>query len=53
MGYDDLKVIEAWRLVQSISTGTPRGAGIDDAVVSAELVDAMVRSFEQKAWVSP
>lgn len=53
MGYDDLKVIEAWRLVQSISTGTPHGAGIDDAVVSAELVDAMVRSFEQKAWVSP
>jgi predicted dehydrogenase len=52
MGYDDLKVIEARLLVESISTGTPHGAGIDDAVVTADLVDAMVRSFEQRAWVT-
>jgi len=53
MGYDDLKVIEARRLVQSISTGTQHGAGIDDAVVAAELVDAMVRSSEENRWVTP
>jgi predicted dehydrogenase len=52
MGYDDLKVIEGRRLVESISTGTPHGAGMDDAVVAAELVEAMVRSFEQRAWVT-
>lgn len=53
MGYDDLKVIEARRLVESISTGDRHGADITDAVVAAELVDAMVRSFEEKRWVNP
>lgn len=53
MGYDDLKVVEARRLVESISTGVPHGATIEDAVVAAGLVDAMVRSYEEKRWVSP
>lgn len=52
MGYDDLKVVEAQRLVESISTGVPHGATIEDAVVTAELVDAMVRSYEERRWVS-
>lgn len=53
MGFDDLKVVEARRLADSISTGVQHGAGIDDAVVAAELVDAVVRSAEEKRWVSP
>ena len=53
MGYDDLKVIEASRLVESIDGGVPRCATIDDAVVAAELVDATVRSFEERRWVAP
>jgi predicted dehydrogenase len=53
MGYDDLKVVEARRLVESISTGVPHGATIEDAVVTAGLVDAMVTSYEEKRWVSP
>ena len=53
MGYDDLKVVEARRLVESISTGVPHGATIEDAVVTAGLVDAMVESYEEKRWVSP
>jgi predicted dehydrogenase len=52
MGYDDLKVIEARRLVESITTGVQHGAGLDDAVVAAELVDAMVRSVEENRWVT-
>jgi predicted dehydrogenase len=52
MGFDDLKVIEARRLAESISSGVQHGAGIDDAVVAAELVDAVVRSAEEKRWVS-
>jgi predicted dehydrogenase len=52
MGYDDLKVVEAHRLVESISTGVPHGATIEDAVVTAELVDAMVRSHDERRWVS-
>jgi len=52
MGYDDLKVIEAARLVASIASGEPVGATIEDAVVAAELVDAMVRSCSERRWVS-
>lgn len=52
MGYDDLKVVEAQRLATSISTGAPLGATIEDAVVTAALVDAMVTSYEEKRWVS-
>jgi predicted dehydrogenase len=53
MGFDDLKVVEARRLAESISTGVQQGAGIDDAVAAARLVDAIVRSAEERRWVSP
>jgi predicted dehydrogenase len=52
MGFDDLKVVECRRLVESIATGVEQGATIDDAVVAADLVDAMLRSFEEERWVS-
>ncbi|MCY7396643.1 MAG: Gfo/Idh/MocA family oxidoreductase [Nocardioides sp.] len=52
MSYDDLKVIEAHRLVQSIATGTPIGATIEDAVVAAETVDALRESSASRSWVS-
>jgi predicted dehydrogenase len=53
MGFDDLKVVEARRLAESISTGVQQGAGIDDAVAATRLVDAIVRSAEERRWVSP
>ena len=53
MGYDDLKVIEAHRLARSIATGETYGATIDDVVVTAELLDAMVLSCDEKRWVTP
>ncbi len=53
MGYDDLKVIEAHRLARSIATGETYGATIDDVVVTAELLDAMVLSYDEKRWVTP
>ncbi|AXT84464.1 myo-inositol 2-dehydrogenase [Aeromicrobium sp. A1-2] len=51
MGFDDLKVIEARRLVESIATGKPVGATIHDAVVAAEVVDAMLESSSERKWV--
>jgi predicted dehydrogenase len=51
MGYDDLKVIEAERLVRSITTGTPVGATVEDALVAAELVEAMSTSAASGTWV--
>ncbi|MFI5497019.1 Gfo/Idh/MocA family protein [Actinoplanes sp. NPDC051859] len=52
MGYDDLKVIEAWHFLRSITAGRPYGATLDDAVRSAEALDAMAESAASRAWVS-
>jgi predicted dehydrogenase len=51
LGFDDLKVIEAARFLQSIAEGKPHGATIDDAVHSALALDAMVESARTGAWV--
>nr|WP_296772676.1 Gfo/Idh/MocA family oxidoreductase [Rhodococcus sp. (in: high G+C Gram-positive bacteria)] len=53
MGYDDLKVIEAKRFMESIVLGKPVGATVWDAVRSAEVLDAMTRSVESGSWVRP
>lgn len=52
MGYDDLKVIEAYRFLRSIAEGTPHGATLSDAVHSAAVLDAMARSAQSGAWVA-
>jgi predicted dehydrogenase len=44
MGYDDLKVIEAYNFLRSIAEKTPHGTTLDDAVRSATVLDAMARS---------
>ncbi|WP_031481195.1 Gfo/Idh/MocA family protein [Streptomyces bicolor] len=51
MGYDDLKVIEAYRFLRSIAEGVPHGATLQDAVHSAAVLEAMGRSAESGAWV--
>lgn len=51
MGYDDLKVIEAYRFLRSVAEGKPHGATLQDAVHSAAVLDAMARSAESRAWV--
>ncbi|MFE2263689.1 Gfo/Idh/MocA family protein [Streptomyces griseosporeus] len=52
MGYDDLKVIEAYRFLRSVAEGTPYGTTLADAVHSAAALDAMCRSAESGTWVS-
>jgi len=52
LGYDDLKVIEAARFLESIADGQPHGATIEDAVHSARALDAMTRSALQRTWVT-
>jgi hypothetical protein len=34
MGYDDLKVIEAYQFLRSIAEGVPHGTTLDDAVAA-------------------
>jgi predicted dehydrogenase len=52
MSYDDLKVVEAYRLADSIVTGSPRGATIADAVIAADLVEAMLESARERRWIT-
>ena len=52
MGYDDLKVVEAYQFLRSIAEGTAHGTTLDDAVRSAEALDAMARSVETGGWVA-
>lgn len=51
MGYDDLKVVEAYRFLRSVAEGTSYGATLTDAVHSAAVLDAMSRSAESGSWV--
>lgn len=53
MGYDELKVIEAHRFLQSVATGSPIGATIWDAVAAAQVVEAITESVRTGAWAMP
>ncbi|MFF8933508.1 Gfo/Idh/MocA family protein [Streptomyces paradoxus] len=50
MGYDDLKVIEAYRFLTSVAEGSAHGATLTDAVHSAAALDAMTRSARGGTW---
>jgi predicted dehydrogenase len=52
MGYDDLKVVEAYCLVQSITTGKAHGAGAEDALQAARIIQAMAESAQDRRWVT-
>ena len=52
MSYDDLKVVEAKRLLTSIVSGKSEGATITDMVRTARLADATLRSAADQSWVT-
>jgi predicted dehydrogenase len=52
MGFDDSKVVEAAAFLRSVHTGTPHGPTLDDAVRSAEALEAVVTSARTGAWVT-
>lgn len=53
MGYDDLKVIEAARFLGAVTGAGPSDglAGVADALVAAEVVDAVVAAAGTDSWV--
>ena len=53
MGYDELKVIEAQRFLQSIESGSPAGATIWDAVAAAQVTAAISESVRCGSWQRP
>jgi predicted dehydrogenase len=52
MSYDDLKVIEAAQLLNSIVGSAPVGASVEDAVHAAIGLQAMVESASSGRWVA-
>jgi len=50
MGFSDLKVIEAKLFLESIRDGAPQPPSAADALASARVIDAMVRSIDHEAW---
>jgi predicted dehydrogenase len=50
MGFADLKVIEAKLFLESIQDGIPHPPSTQDALASARVIDAMVRSIEHDTW---
>jgi predicted dehydrogenase len=53
LGYDDSVVIEAADFMRGVAEGRPHGATLQDAVRVAEILEAMIRSRETSAWVTP
>ena len=53
MGYDELKVIEAHRFLQSIETSSAVGATISDAVATAQVIEAISTSVRTGGWEKP
>jgi predicted dehydrogenase len=52
LSFDDLKVIEAKRLLTSIATDRTEGATIADMVLAARIADAMIRSNAEQRWIT-
>jgi predicted dehydrogenase len=50
MGYDDLKVIEAARFLQSVADGRQREPGVREMNAAARVIDAIVRSCASGSW---
>jgi len=51
MSYDDSKVIELARLIEAITTGSVRGATLDDAIQAARANEAALESVRTGQWV--
>lgn len=50
LGYEDMKVIEAYNFLQSVGEGAQRAPGLAEALAVAEVHAAMIRSWESGAW---
>jgi len=50
LGYDDLKVIEAYEFLSSIASGKQGEPGFREAAAVARVQQAIIRSWESKRW---
>jgi predicted dehydrogenase len=50
LGYDDLKVIEAYEFLSSVASGKQGEPGFREAAAVARVQQAIIRSWESKRW---
>ena len=50
LGYEDMKVIEAYNFLQSVAEARQRAPGLAEALAVAEVHAAMIRSWDSGAW---
>jgi len=50
LGYEDLKLIEAFEFLSSVAAGRPNSPGFGDALANASVAAAMVRSWSSRRW---
>jgi predicted dehydrogenase len=50
LGYEDLKLIEAYEFLRSVAAGRAHHPGFDDALANASVAAAMARSWETERW---
>jgi predicted dehydrogenase len=50
LGYEDLKLIEAYEFLSSVAAGRAHSPGFGDALANASVAQAMVRSWSSGRW---
>lgn len=50
LGYEDLKIIEAYYFLQSVASGEQQAPGFAEALAVAKVHDAMIRSWDSGQW---
>jgi predicted dehydrogenase len=50
LGYEDLKLIEAFEFLSSVAAGRAHSPGFGDALANASVAAAMVRSWASERW---
>ena len=50
IGYDDTKAIEAFQLLESITTGVQGEPGFREAAAAARVQEAIIRSWDSERW---
>ena len=50
MGYEDLKLIEAFQFARSVAEDRQGEPGFADALAVAEVQEAMMRSWKSEKW---
>jgi len=50
LGYDDLKLIEAYQFLKSIQNNQPNQPGFEEAVAVAQVQSAIQQSWDRKSW---